>query len=108
MDDDYLVQEYCCYQTYADVNPPQYHDDGETQLSPTVATLSLGSSATMRFRPKKNSTIGRGSSKKSDGNKKECISFTLNHGDMVVMHGTDIHKFYEVCFWLQVILRQVY
>ncbi|KAH8816837.1 hypothetical protein F5884DRAFT_236441 [Xylogone sp. PMI_703] len=29
-----------------------YHDDGEAELGPTVATLSLGAAATMSFRPK--------------------------------------------------------
>jgi alkylated DNA repair dioxygenase AlkB len=29
-------------------------------------------------------------------NQKACVRFTLCHGDMVVMHGTEIHKFYEV------------
>ncbi|KAI0130179.1 hypothetical protein BJ170DRAFT_720338 [Xylariales sp. AK1849] len=71
-----------------------YHDDGEKELGPTVATLSLGSPAVMRFRPKKKTTIG------TVGNNKELlrmpvVSFTLNHGDIVIMHGTEIHKFYE-------------
>jgi hypothetical protein len=26
---------------------------------------------------------------------KPCLKITIGHGDMVVMHGTDIHKFYE-------------
>jgi hypothetical protein len=33
----------------------QYHDDGETTVGPTVASLSLGSPATMHFRPKAHS-----------------------------------------------------
>ena len=52
----------------------------------------------MRFRPKKKASIGQGSGYKSDnGNKKPALAFTLNHGDIVVMHGTAIHKYYEVC-----------
>ncbi|CAG8955754.1 hypothetical protein HYFRA_00011620 [Hymenoscyphus fraxineus] len=34
-----------------------FHDDGEKQLGPTVASLSFGSSATMSFRPKNKSAI---------------------------------------------------
>lgn len=51
----------------------------------------------MRFRPKKKATIGKGSGRKSDENKKEVLALTLNHGDIVVMHGTAIQKLYEVC-----------
>ncbi|RYP07948.1 hypothetical protein DL765_008969 [Monosporascus sp. GIB2] len=81
---------------YFETSVIHYHDDGEKELSPTVATLSLGSPATMRFRPKKKAKIGESSGLKSDkGNKKEVLCFTLNHGDMVVMHGTGIHKYYE-------------
>ena len=53
----------------------------------------------MRFRPKKKSSIGgvRIGRKSDNGNKKPALAFTLNHGDIVVMHGTAIHKYYEVC-----------
>lgn len=52
----------------------------------------------MRFRPKKKNSIGQGSGRKTDkGNKKEVLTITLNHGDIVVMNGTAIHKYYEVC-----------
>ena len=67
-------------------NDDKYHDDGEDTLGPTVATLSLGSPAIMSFRPKK----------KHVKNHKEVLSFPLYHGDMVVMHGAEIHKYYEV------------
>ncbi|KAK8067960.1 hypothetical protein PG996_007072 [Apiospora saccharicola] len=71
-----------------------YHDDGEKELGPTVATLSLGSPAVMRFRPKQKTTLGQaGSGKKGD--KPAVISFALNHGDIVIMHGSDIHREYE-------------
>ncbi|KAI0913754.1 hypothetical protein F4823DRAFT_640314 [Ustulina deusta] len=67
-----------------------YHDDGEKELGPTVATLSLGSPACMRFRGKKKSgfknTIARG---------QVMLSFVLEHGDIVIMHGTKIHQHYE-------------
>ncbi|KAK8024101.1 oxoglutarate iron-dependent oxygenase protein [Apiospora rasikravindrae] len=71
-----------------------YHDDGEKELGPTVATLSLGSPAVMRFRPKRKTQLGQeGKGKK--GNKRSVLSFFLNHGDIVIMHGTDIHREYE-------------
>jgi len=68
--------------------PVKYHDDGEDTLGPTIATLSLGSPSSMMFRCKK-----KYSDRKVD--RKECLRVLLNHGDMVVMHGIDIHKFYE-------------
>ncbi|CZR62926.1 uncharacterized protein PAC_12823 [Phialocephala subalpina] len=71
-----------------------YHDDGEKTLGPTVATLSLGSDATMHFRPKKNSPIGV-SGKGKKATKPDYLKIILNHGDLLVMHGTDIHKYYE-------------
>lgn len=72
-----------------------YHDDGEKELGPTVATLSLGSPAIMRFRPKRKTSLGqKGTGKNRD--KPHVLSFDLNHGDIVIMHGTDIHREYEV------------
>lgn len=72
-----------------------YHDDGEKELGPTVATLSLGSPAVMRFRPKRKTRLGQ-EGKGKRGEKPSVLSFVLNHGDMVIMHGTDIHREYEV------------
>ncbi|KAI0449461.1 hypothetical protein F5B21DRAFT_520197 [Xylaria acuta] len=67
-----------------------FHDDGEKELGPTVATLSLGSPSVMRFRGKKKAgfqnTIGTGD---------VMLSFVLEHGDIVIMHGTKIHQVYE-------------
>ncbi|KAI1500619.1 hypothetical protein F5X99DRAFT_429281 [Biscogniauxia marginata] len=71
-----------------------YHDDGEKELGPTVATLSLGSPSLMFFRPKKRTTIGD-PSKAKRGDRPPMLGFVLEHGDMVVMHGRDIHKYYE-------------
>ncbi|KAI0602778.1 hypothetical protein F4775DRAFT_600732 [Biscogniauxia sp. FL1348] len=71
-----------------------YHDDGEKELGPTVATLSLGSPAVMYFRPKKRTTIGE-ASKSKKGDRPPMLGFVLEHGDMVIMHGRDIHKYYE-------------
>ena len=64
----------------------QYHDDGEKELGPTVATLSLGGDATMMFRPKA----------KKPTELPAVLCITLRHGDIVVMHGTRIQKLYEV------------
>lgn len=78
-------------------DPEQYHDDGEDTLGETVATLSLGASSTMCFRPKNNSTIGGVlKSKGSKVSKKDYVQITLNHGDIIVMHGSGLHKYYEV------------
>ncbi|KAL0937584.1 uncharacterized protein CTRU02_207315 [Colletotrichum truncatum] len=62
-----------------------FHDDGENTLGPTVATLSLGSPAQMAFRHKKSYAK----------NKLVVLKFPLCHGDLVVMHGTRIHRAYE-------------
>lgn len=71
-----------------------YHDDGEDSLGPTIATLSLGCSATMNLRPKPKSNIGP-ASKNAKGTKKPVLRMALNHGDIVIMHGAGIQKLYE-------------
>lgn len=30
----------------------------------------------------------------------ESLRFPIYHGDMVVMHGTEIHRLYEVGIWM--------
>ncbi|KAJ2904878.1 hypothetical protein MKZ38_006919 [Zalerion maritima] len=72
-----------------------YHDDGEKELGPTVATLSLGSPSVMSIRPKNRSGIQPRGNVSSRREKPAVIRFNLYHGDMVVMHGTQIHRFYE-------------
>ncbi|KAI5925710.1 hypothetical protein F4810DRAFT_717385 [Camillea tinctor] len=79
---------------YFEESKISYHDDGEKELGPTVATLSLGSPATMYFRPKKRTTLGK-ATKSKKGERQPMLGFVLEHGDMVVMHGSDIHKYYE-------------
>lgn len=81
----------------------QFHDDGEKELGPTVATLSLGASATMDFRPKAKGPVGefRGPNQSNSKGKKKkpvMLSITLDHGDLIVMHGQEIQKYYEVSF----------
>ncbi|KAF3897440.1 Oxoglutarate/iron-dependent dioxygenase [Trichophyton interdigitale] len=119
-----------------------YHDDGESSLGPTIATLSLGAPATMLIRMKDEYYNGF---RKRDGkdkvylqhdpvlpgcaneearaelsrkfNAKEITAeqylaarqalptsrreappictMALNHGDLAVMHGPDLQKYYE-------------
>ncbi|OAF58525.1 hypothetical protein VC83_04909 [Pseudogymnoascus destructans] len=71
-----------------------YHDDGESTLGPTVATLSLGASATMSLRPKAKAAVGI-TSKNAKGTKAPVIRVTLEHGDMVIMHGSGVQQYYE-------------
>lgn len=118
----------------------QFHDDGESTLGPTVATLSLGGQAKMMIRMKAtyysgktkagiydplapvlpgckcyeervklNSLYGKVSKvafaeakakvykdMSRIGNAPVLLTLQLNHGDMVVMHGGEMQKFYEV------------
>ncbi|KAI0545032.1 hypothetical protein F4679DRAFT_599977 [Xylaria curta] len=67
-----------------------YHDDGEKELGPTVATLSLGSPSIMRFRGKKKAGF-----ENTIASNDIMLSFVLEHGDIVIMHGTKIHQHYE-------------
>ncbi|KAI1654716.1 hypothetical protein F4813DRAFT_398851 [Daldinia decipiens] len=69
------------------------HDDGEKELGPNVASLSLGSPSVIKFSPKKGKDIGGN----KDINKKRrgsVLSVKLKHGDMLVMHGEQIQKLY--------------
>ncbi|KAK3330470.1 hypothetical protein B0H66DRAFT_612078, partial [Apodospora peruviana] len=74
-----------------------YHDDGEMELGPTVAALSLGSPSTMKFRPKlMPSDHFQGMPKKSNGKAYlDVLEVPMKHGDMMVMHGRQIHRYYE-------------
>jgi alkylated DNA repair dioxygenase AlkB len=70
-------------------------------LGPTVATLSLGANATMNFRPKKKAHVpsldeGNARDKKDKSEKSSILSIKLEHGDIVIMHGREIQKLYEV------------
>ncbi|KAI1361897.1 hypothetical protein F5Y08DRAFT_355731 [Xylaria arbuscula] len=67
-----------------------FHDDGEKELGPTVATLSLGSPSIMNFRGKEKA--GFGTEKKPEPT---MLTLRLQHGDTVVMHGTRIHQYFE-------------
>ncbi|KAI1466558.1 uncharacterized protein F4812DRAFT_465791 [Daldinia caldariorum] len=69
------------------------HDDGEKELGPNVASLSLGSPSVMKFSPKKGKTIGDNNDLEKK-KRKPLLSFTLKHGDMLIMHGEQIQKLY--------------
>jgi alkylated DNA repair dioxygenase AlkB len=85
-------------------------------LGPTVATLSLGANATMNFRPKKKTNIpsldeGNARGKKDKTEKSSILSIKLEHGDIVIMHGREIQKLYEVsnsCLIVPTDLRKLY
>ncbi|KAG9228506.1 hypothetical protein BJ875DRAFT_477330 [Amylocarpus encephaloides] len=73
-----------------------FHDDGEKELGPTVATLSLGCSATMAFRPKAKSSIQNiRRTRNAKGTKAPVLKILLEHGDILIMHGREIQKHYE-------------
>ncbi|KAF9887333.1 hypothetical protein FE257_010328 [Aspergillus nanangensis] len=117
-----------------------YHDDGESSLGPTIATLSLGAKSTMFIRMKYKYFNGFSKAKKllaedpvlpncnlqvkrqelreryhrgeidqieyddhrhrlfkgvRGGEATSCIKMELNHGDLVVMHGEKLQKYYE-------------
>jgi 2OG-Fe(II) oxygenase superfamily len=76
-----------------------YHDDGEKELGPTVATLSLGGNATMSLRPKAKSGLGPGS-RNAKGTKLDVLRIKIRHGDIIIMHGSGIQKLFEVCLSL--------
>ncbi|KAI2781474.1 hypothetical protein F4815DRAFT_492668 [Daldinia loculata] len=69
------------------------HDDGEKELGPNVASLSLGSPSVIKFSPKRGIDIGDpiDLGKKKRGS---FLSVKLKHGDMLVMHGEQIQKLY--------------
>jgi len=59
--------------------------------------MSLGSPAIMTFRPKKKAKINTSHPPKiANGEYAEVLSVPLFHGDLVVMHGTGIHRLYDV------------
>ncbi|KAF3033624.1 hypothetical protein E8E12_002666 [Didymella heteroderae] len=121
-----------------------YHDDGESGLGPTIATLSLGSPGTMRLRLKAKHHLGvsnagvytdapplpgclqyesrrrlvaelqalksavsateyrkrlkeipRDLGSKASGNARDVLTMKVGHGDVVVMHGAELQRYYE-------------
>ncbi|TRM69524.1 hypothetical protein BD626DRAFT_563265 [Schizophyllum amplum] len=74
---------------YMESQKMAFHSDAEAGLGPLVAGLSLGAPAFMHFRrvPKKQEQI--------DGHKGVLLSFKLEHGDVLVMDGTEIQRRYQ-------------
>ncbi|KAI0169807.1 hypothetical protein GGR52DRAFT_592408 [Hypoxylon sp. FL1284] len=69
------------------------HDDGERELGPTVATVSLGSPSIMKFHPKRGKELGDGD--KNRRQRPAMLALRLLHGDYLVMHGAQIQKLYN-------------
>lgn len=65
-----------------------WHDDGEPGLGPVVASLCLGSPADISFRSKANRANGTFGAE-------VALSFTLSHGDIMIVQGRDIQKQYH-------------
>ncbi|KAI9802588.1 MAG: hypothetical protein M1833_001662 [Piccolia ochrophora] len=128
---------------YFDEQKIGFHDDGETTLGPTIATLSLGSPAVMHLRLKQKHFLGMTKANvletknepvpgcllyeerkalfdarknlseeqlnlrvenlkarlkmefKSRRNAPIALSMQLKHGDIVIMHGAEMQKYYE-------------
>lgn len=72
-----------------------FHDDGEVGVGPIVATLSLGSDAAMSFRRKRSKKDGA-QPRPTGRMGRVCLKLTLRHGDVVVMQGADVQKYFEV------------
>ncbi|CCL99096.1 uncharacterized protein FIBRA_01110 [Fibroporia radiculosa] len=75
---------------YMEKQKMAFHSDSERGLGPTVASLSLGSAAYMHFRlhAQYSDDLGKGSSR-------NALTLYLRHGDVVVMAGDGVQKFYE-------------
>ncbi|TCD66726.1 hypothetical protein EIP91_001019 [Steccherinum ochraceum] len=75
---------------YMEKQKMAFHSDAEKGLGGTVASLSLGASAYMHFR-----LHARFAKELPKGSTKDVLSLYLRHGDVVVMEGADIQKYYE-------------
>ncbi|KAI5981127.1 hypothetical protein EDD15DRAFT_2129721, partial [Pisolithus albus] len=73
---------------YLENQKMSFHSDDERGVGPVIASLSLGSSAKMRFR---HCRTTEGSNQK----KEDALSFILCHGDVLVMEGHDVQTHYE-------------
>ncbi|KAK3298414.1 uncharacterized protein B0H64DRAFT_353969 [Chaetomium fimeti] len=81
---------------YMEDDKINYHDDGEHELGPVVAALSLGSPSTMRFRPKgKTGFLVPARRDRGKDSYQAVLEVPMKHGDMMVMVGTEIQKVYE-------------
>ncbi|KLT45974.1 hypothetical protein CC85DRAFT_239597 [Cutaneotrichosporon oleaginosum] len=85
---------------YREGQKMSWHDDGEHGLGPVVAALSLGSPATMSFRPKASIKVHRGGGLALSGGVNpsqpaSVLNLTLSHGDVVIMSGRAIQYGYD-------------
>lgn len=80
-----------------------YHQDSEKGLGPTVASISLGCPALMKFRIKMPRNL-QSAEQKAEENMEEKLgsvergvqlTLRLNHGDVMIMHGADLQKYWE-------------
>jgi hypothetical protein len=95
---------FSCLRLHAHTQKLQYHDDGEEELGPVIAALSLGSPSTMRFRPKRGTGFFLPTHKQlGKVCYKEVLEVPMKHGDMMVMVGTNIQKVYEVRWSIPII-----
>ncbi|KAJ3475801.1 hypothetical protein NLI96_g11593 [Meripilus lineatus] len=75
---------------YMEKQKMAYHSDSERGLGPVVASLSLGASAYMHFRLHNQYT-----GELAEGCSREVLSLFLRHGDVVVMEGDGVQRYYE-------------
>ncbi|OBZ70803.1 hypothetical protein A0H81_09066, partial [Grifola frondosa] len=75
---------------YMEKQKMAFHSDSERGLGPTVATLSLGSGAYMHFR-----LHSQYCDDVRKGSNRNALTLYLRHGDVLVMHGANIQKYYE-------------
>ncbi|THH15639.1 hypothetical protein EW146_g4864 [Bondarzewia mesenterica] len=76
---------------YMEKQSMSFHSDSERGLGPVVASLSLGSAALMHFRLL--SKYLKPTAAKTQ--RKPDLTITLRHGDILVMEGVDVQKYYE-------------
>ncbi|KAH7925520.1 hypothetical protein BV22DRAFT_1033889 [Leucogyrophana mollusca] len=69
---------------YMERQKMSFHSDSEKGLGPTVASLSLGSTAFMHFR-------AHGATKQTQHD----LTLILRHGDVLIMEGEGVQKYYE-------------
>jgi len=86
---------------YFEAQRMNFHTDDEPGLGPTVASISLGCPALMKFRKLKlprlrNSTVySQPMDTPNLGGPAIRLTLRLNHGDIMIMHGADIQAYWE-------------
>ncbi|KAH9011931.1 hypothetical protein EDB85DRAFT_1878091, partial [Lactarius pseudohatsudake] len=73
---------------YMEKQKMAFHSDSERGLGPVVASLSLGSTAEMHFRLQSKYTV-------PGDRRKVAMSLILRHGDILVMEGAGVQKYYQ-------------